>query len=352
LLTEAINPKQSEIATHTKVQSTASRPIWAAFSMENAMPRTNGVYSPPAGTKGVPNTTVRSAPYNSLIDDLTQDANAPRPITAGGTGASNATQARESLGAIGSADIIGASLKGAPVDADAVVISDSEDNVLRRVLWSRVKSIIVSASSIGAVMMSGTWKSPPADGDFFSGVQAAGSPLFRITWGQIKSWLGEIFYNKSEVNAIVSGNMGGRAYPRRADGAGFNLNWGDPGGQETYVVGSTNGTSFRPVHRDSLQVGYASVAGNANLLGGSLTASSIQTQLNARVSDTRFAGYTQASLNIPTTGGIPNSVMEAVGYVHTSTWGAGGTDRNLYFGMRQPQINIPNVGWRAYGTWS
>lgn len=62
------------------------------------MPRTGGVYSPPAGTKGVPNTTIQSVPYNTLIDDLTADANAPRPVTAGGTGATSASAARSALG--------------------------------------------------------------------------------------------------------------------------------------------------------------------------------------------------------------------------------------------------------------
>ncbi|WP_234803986.1 hypothetical protein [Ensifer adhaerens] len=62
------------------------------------MPRTGGVYSPPAGTKGVPNTTIQSVPYNTLIDDLTADANAPRPVTAGGTGATSASAARTALG--------------------------------------------------------------------------------------------------------------------------------------------------------------------------------------------------------------------------------------------------------------
>ncbi|KSV70769.1 hypothetical protein N182_05645 [Sinorhizobium sp. GL2] len=37
-------------------------------------------------------------PYNTLIDDLTADANAPRPLTAGGTGATSATGARTALG--------------------------------------------------------------------------------------------------------------------------------------------------------------------------------------------------------------------------------------------------------------
>lgn len=63
------------------------------------MPRTGGVYSPPAGTKGVPNTTIQSVPYNTLIDDLAADANAPRPVTAGGTGATSATGARTNIGA-------------------------------------------------------------------------------------------------------------------------------------------------------------------------------------------------------------------------------------------------------------
>lgn len=62
------------------------------------MPRTGGVYAPPAGTKGVPNTTILSAPYNAFIDDLTADANAARPITAGGTGATSASAARTNLG--------------------------------------------------------------------------------------------------------------------------------------------------------------------------------------------------------------------------------------------------------------
>ncbi|MEY9782263.1 hypothetical protein [Sinorhizobium fredii] len=67
------------------------------------MPRTGGVYSPPAGTKGVSNTTIQSVPYNAFVDDLTADANDARPVTAGGTGATTASGARTNLGlAIGS----------------------------------------------------------------------------------------------------------------------------------------------------------------------------------------------------------------------------------------------------------
>lgn len=68
------------------------------------MPRTAGVYSEPAGTKAVSGQTIQSVPYNTFIDDLVTDANAARPVTAGGTGASDATNARANLGMSGFVD--------------------------------------------------------------------------------------------------------------------------------------------------------------------------------------------------------------------------------------------------------
>jgi hypothetical protein len=62
------------------------------------MPRVGGIYSEPAGTKAVSGQTVQSVPYNTFIDDLVTDANAARPITAGGTGGTTATDARTNLG--------------------------------------------------------------------------------------------------------------------------------------------------------------------------------------------------------------------------------------------------------------
>lgn len=107
------------------------------------MPRTDGVYTPPAGTKGVPDTTIRSAPYNALVDDLTADANNARPITAGGTGATNATDARQNLGALASEDLLAALPKETPVDADSAVITDSEDDgKVKRVTWANIKATL------------------------------------------------------------------------------------------------------------------------------------------------------------------------------------------------------------------
>lgn len=54
------------------------------------MPRNGaGIYSKPANTTAVPNTTIESSKYNSVIDDLVTDANAARPVTAGGTAATS-----------------------------------------------------------------------------------------------------------------------------------------------------------------------------------------------------------------------------------------------------------------------
>ena len=64
------------------------------------MPRDgSGIYSTPPGTHGTPNTTILSANYNSNVDDVAADLNTPRPIVAGGTGATTAAGALTALGA-------------------------------------------------------------------------------------------------------------------------------------------------------------------------------------------------------------------------------------------------------------
>lgn len=63
------------------------------------MPRDgSNIFSPPAGTTATPGTPIESAKYNAFVNDLTADANAARPIVAGGTGATTAAAARTALG--------------------------------------------------------------------------------------------------------------------------------------------------------------------------------------------------------------------------------------------------------------
>lgn len=62
------------------------------------MPYNGDIYSPPAGTKGAPKTTIQSAKYNTFLDDITQAQNTPRPIVGGGTGANTLSGAKIALG--------------------------------------------------------------------------------------------------------------------------------------------------------------------------------------------------------------------------------------------------------------
>jgi hypothetical protein len=62
------------------------------------MPRSGGGIYSKGSPSVVSGTTIQSAAYNTTIDDLVTDANAARPISAGGTGAANAADARTNLG--------------------------------------------------------------------------------------------------------------------------------------------------------------------------------------------------------------------------------------------------------------
>lgn len=63
------------------------------------MPRNgSGVYSLPAGYAAVDGETAEASQHNTPLEDLASDANANRPVVAGGTGASTASGARANLG--------------------------------------------------------------------------------------------------------------------------------------------------------------------------------------------------------------------------------------------------------------
>ncbi len=62
------------------------------------MPRIDGVMQLLPGTYGEPDTTIKSVPYNAQLDDFVNEMNTARPISAGGTGAINVTDARTNLG--------------------------------------------------------------------------------------------------------------------------------------------------------------------------------------------------------------------------------------------------------------
>lgn len=66
------------------------------------MPRNgSGVYSAPAGTLATTLTTIKSPEYNAFVNDLVTDANAARPVVAGGTGGTSVSTAQSALSVVG-----------------------------------------------------------------------------------------------------------------------------------------------------------------------------------------------------------------------------------------------------------
>lgn len=203
---------------------------------------------------------------------------------------------------------------------------------------------LTTTATVGAAMAGANGKATPADGDFFAGVEAGGSTMFKSTWANIKAALAAIFYSKTEVNNIVAGNMAGRAFPRLANGNIINLNWSGQGGQPTWLFGGADPSAINVYNPSNFSVNYANSAGtasNSNGLGGQTLA-----QLNAYAND-RAYWRTQEYLlaeNIPV-GGYTiarPSGNETIGI------GADRTGAQLYYsnssaGSSGGQIN--------YGTW-
>ncbi|RWB05481.1 MAG: hypothetical protein EOQ39_22340 [Mesorhizobium sp.] len=87
------------------------------------MPRAGGVYSAPPGTAGTPNTTIESAKYNALVADLVADANAARPLTAGGSGATTPVGGSDNFNAAGTSMASAATVNLANATGVAVTIT-------------------------------------------------------------------------------------------------------------------------------------------------------------------------------------------------------------------------------------
>lgn len=54
-----------------------------------------------------------------------------------------------------------------------------------------------NTANVGAAIAAASGKQTPADSDFFSGVEAGSSTIFKTTWGNIKAALSAIFLSKS-----------------------------------------------------------------------------------------------------------------------------------------------------------
>lgn len=200
-----------------------------------------------------------------------------------------------------------------------------------------------TTKTVGAAMAGANGKQTPADGDFFGGVEAGGSTMFKTTWGNIKTAITAI------IDAIVSGNMNGRAYPRKVGGGVANFNWSGQSGQPTWVWGGLgpdgdagNYYVWNPANFNVASVGGWNINAIINQIE-SRAAAFADDRRNQCVTDTRFAGWVEHTM------GKNEGWHAPSGYVFTYSYRNSGDQYN--FGARQPQVFIPAVGWRALGAW-
>lgn len=162
------------------------------------------------------------------------------------------TQARANIGALGTVD------RGA---AGGVASLDTFGKVPPAQLPT-----LTTTSTVGAAIAGANGKAVPADGDFIAGVEAGGSTMFKTTWANIKAAFVTL------VNSIVAGNMAGRAYPRRSDGAAMNFMWSGQGGQPAWLWGGTgaegDGGTYKVWNPSNFSVNYANSAWNSERVQG------------------------------------------------------------------------------------
>jgi len=115
------------------------------------MPRSGaGVFSKPAGTTPTNGDDIDAPQFNTLMDDIAADLNLPRPIVAGGTGASTADTALAALGgtATGTAIFKAANAAAVQTTVGLVPQSSATDNTAGRLL------------TVGAFGLGGTGAAP------------------------------------------------------------------------------------------------------------------------------------------------------------------------------------------------
>ena len=143
------------------------------------MPRTGGVFSLLSGSKGSPNTTIQSSPYNSQLDDFAQDANLARPVTAGGTGATTAGGARTNLGLVPGTDVQAfdaglLSIAGLTTAANQMIYTTALDVYATTALTPFARTILddADAATVKATLGLATVATSASAGDLTSGTIA------------------------------------------------------------------------------------------------------------------------------------------------------------------------------------
>lgn len=239
-------------------------------------------------------------------------------------------QGRSNIDALGTVD------KG---KAEGVASLDSTGKVPSAQL-----PVLTTTATVGAAMAGANGKTTPADGDFFAGVEAGGSTMFKATWANIKSAL------KAYFDPIYQKALGFTPVRQGFSGSTVHIGW-NAGYIQLHVDNTTFGSTW-PMSisgRANGGANWADGAAYANTLGaGGWSLATLQDQLNWRVSDTRFDGYAEGALDLRT--GVDVGVVVGIsGYVMCGAWRS--TNTHMTFAFRQPQRYIANQGWRALGGW-
>lgn len=230
-----------------------------------------------------------------------------------------------------------------------------------------------TTKTVGAAIAGANGKETPADGDAFTGVEAGSSTMFKTTWANIKAALSSVFLLRSggamsgplslpPMDPVAISFPSAGAYPTYhfgVSGAGnvglwnhTNQNWViryNKSADTILLAANTTVSGSMTVSGGiSGTASWANGANYADRLGsGGWTLATVQDQLNWRVTDARFSGYIQNDMY--TTGTRTTGLGGASGYVMCDiTKNAVESCTRVY---RQPQIYIPNVGWRALGGW-
>lgn len=180
------------------------------------MPRDgSNVYSKPPGTTAVSSATISSNAYNTFCDDVVNDLNAPRPVSAGGTGV---TSLSALAAALDTARTIPANtLRGNPTgSAAAETAVDMPQLRAMLAITTAGRDLIEAADVTSQKWVLGFPRVLSGSGEWLTLGANAGSPLVLPPGGQ---WA----YFFVVVNSATGGILGGGA---SVAAGGTTLNFG------------------------------------------------------------------------------------------------------------------------------
>ena len=315
------------------------------------MPRSGGVYSKPAGTTAVPNTTITSASFNAVVDDLVTDANAARPIAAGGTGATNANAAMTNLGGVRSTGGTATTLTFAGVTTiqshtGPGKIEAGPGNGASYGVYNTKLTIhwgLGIASNTGAIngyydAVTGTW-------DVKGGYKINGQSLdARYVAKTGDTMTGELLISKAADPTLKIANATYSWQMWLSNDSVLHLRHGDAPFEDNFKV-DTAGNSYTRANVYAGPTAYLSTGDVSGPMWSGLLSNYINAigtnasnALNQRVAGVRLAGLTEINSVGTWLTDAPNVLVDSIAINVSGTI-------TTYRRYRTLQINIPASGW-------